>query len=98
MSDSSDVTEIPIAINLSDAIGENKRLGDNHRLVRMIPLPGKIFRPAIWISPYTFFSQDFNEIVRIAIVLLSPGPPPEFVQVTVPAAALQKFPLGPVEW
>lgn len=75
----------------------------SQRIVRYLPcgMPGtkgSMF-PCIWESPYEVFDADLKENVKICILLLQKGPPkPEIIAVRIPAAAIQKFPLSPVEW
>jgi len=95
--------EIPIILtgDLADLARPDERpvVGDR-RLVRLIPTPlGS--RPALWISPYTIMEQfeDGMHRARKILVLLSKGPPrPDTACVTIPEAAIDKFPLVPVEW
>jgi hypothetical protein len=73
------------------------------RLVRYLPLgmPGTagMMLPSLWVSPYEVYDEDLKENVKICILLLSKGPPkPEIAAVRVPSAAIEKFPMGPVEW
>lgn len=76
------------------------------RLVYYLPvgLPGTKGHlvPCIWMSPYVTFDKDLKENVRLCIVLLGKGtserPKPEIICVRIPAAAIDKFPKGPVEW
>lgn len=77
-------------------------LGDK-RLVRMLPvgLPGTkgMLMPCIWMSDYEVLDPDINEKARKCLVLMSKGPPhPEIICVTIASSAIEKFPLGPVEW
>jgi hypothetical protein len=70
------------------------------RLVRLLPTPFGS-RPAIWISPYTVDVEinGTTEKCKVAVVLLDKGPPaPSVVTLTLPAGAVEKFPLIPVEW
>jgi hypothetical protein len=76
----------------------------NRRLVRLIPTPFGA-RPAIWTSPYesteSLREGSPPERCRKCIVLSSPGSPserPDVVCVTIPSAAIDMFPLVPVEW
>lgn len=96
-------TEIPIILtgDLADLVKpDEKPVHGNRRLVRLIPTPlGS--RPAIWVSPYLVQEQfeDGVHIARKVIVLLSKGPPkPDVAVITIPDAAISKFPLVPVEW
>lgn len=74
------------------------------RLVRLLPigLPGQkvpLMRPCIWTSPYEVYDDDLKENVKICILLLNEGPPkPEIVAIRIAAAAIEKFPTGPVNW
>lgn len=75
----------------------------SQRLVRYLPcgLPGTkgIMLPCIWMSPYDDWDEDLKENVRVAILLLSKGPPkPDIIAVRIPSTAVEKFPTGPVEW
>jgi len=77
-------------------------LGDQ-RLVRYLPcgLPGTaaMMLPCIWMSPYEVFDEDLKEQVKICILLLNEGPPkPDIVAVRIAAAAVERFPMGPVAW
>ena len=74
------------------------------RLVKLLPTPFGS-RPAIWTSPYkvqeVFEIGGAPEAARVCVLLLSPGSPgekPDVVVVTIPDAAIYKFPLVPVEW
>jgi hypothetical protein len=96
----------PIKLTVEESFltpSERPVLGEK-RLVRMIPVPiagtkQLILRPAIWISPYSFYDEDAKAQVKVAVLLFDPGPPrPETVGVRVPADAIDKFPLGPIEW
>lgn len=74
------------------------------RLVRYLPvgLPGQkvpLMRPCIWTSPYEIFDEDLKEKVKLCILLLNEGPPkPDIIAVRISAAAIEKFPTGPVNW
>lgn len=74
------------------------------RMVRYLPigLPGQaapIMRPCIWMSPYEVFDEDLQEKVKVCILLLNEGPPrPDIVAVRISAAAIERFPTGPVNW
>lgn len=73
------------------------------RLVRMLPtgLPGTsgILVPCIWMSEYTVPDEDLHVDVRVCLLLVGKGPPrPEIHCVRIPAVAIEKFPLAPVEW
>lgn len=73
------------------------------RLVRQLPVPlpgakGMLF-PAIWISDYTIFDDDLKENVKVCLVMTSKGPPhPDVICIRIAPAAIEKFPLAPVEW
>jgi len=97
-------TEIPVTI--SDEIARPSDIPRNgeRRLVRLLPTPFGS-RPAIWTSPYTIPTvlQEGSppELCRICILLTSKGSPterPDVICVTIPDAAIEKFPLVPVEW
>jgi hypothetical protein len=73
------------------------------RLVRLLPagLPGtkgNLF-PCVWMSPYEMFDEDLKENVKFCLLLINKGPPkPEIWGIRIPAAAIEKFPTGPIEW
>lgn len=74
------------------------------RLVRLLPTPFGS-RPAIWTSPYetpTILQEGSPpELCRTCILLMttgSPGERPDVICITIPSAAIEKFPLVPVEW
>jgi len=101
--DDGDYVEIPIILSgdLADlAKPDTKPVLGDRRLVRLIPTPFGS-RPAIWISPYAIKEQfeDGVHKARKIIVLLSKGPPkPDVAVITIPEAAIEKFPWVPVEW
>lgn len=73
------------------------------RLVRMLPvgLPGTkgMLMPCLWMSDYEVMDEDLKEKVKVCLVLMSKGPPrPDIICVRIATAAIEKFPLGPVEW
>lgn len=82
---------------------EVARNGDR-RLVRLLPTPFGS-RPAIWTSPYEVLEvmQEGSpaEKCRVCVLLTSSGSPderPDVVCIKIPSAAIEKFPLVPVEW
>jgi hypothetical protein len=82
---------------------EGVRHGER-RLVRLLPTPFGA-RPAIWTSPYETMESLREgtppEHCRKCILLNSPGSPderPDVICITIPSAAIDKFPLVPVEW
>ncbi len=90
---------------LSDVLkpSEVPRLG-NRRLVRLLPTPFGS-RPAIWTSPYTFMDvvQEGHppEKCRYCVLLMEDGSPtsrPSIICITIPDAAIEKFPTVPVSW
>lgn len=96
----------PVKLTVDDSFhtpSDRLVLGEK-RLVRLlpVPIPGTkqiVMKPAIWISPYSFFDSDVGDNVKIAILLFTPGPPkPDIIAVRIPANAIEKFPLGPIEW
>jgi hypothetical protein len=81
----------------------DKLVTGDKRLVRWLPcgLPGTkgMLLPSLWISPYERFDEDERQNMKFCILLLSKGPPkPETAGVWIPSDAIEKFPLGPVEW
>ncbi len=95
--------EIPISIEEPFVSPSDKPVQGERRLVRYLPagLPGTkgIMLPCIWTSPYEVMDEDLKEKVKICILLLNSGPPkPDIIAVRIPAAALDKFPMGPVNW
>lgn len=101
-----DTIVIPMVPTVSDDIarpGDPPRHGER-RLVRLLPTPFGS-RPAIWTSPYKtmtkFSGEGPLEAARVCVLLLSPGSPrkkPDVCVITIPDAAVEKFPLVPVEW
>jgi hypothetical protein len=50
-------------------------------------------------SDYEVMDEDLKENVKVCLVLMGKGPPsPEIICVRIPSTAIEKFPLGPVEW
>lgn len=103
----SDFKEIPIDVTIVEPLikPSDRPVMGERRLVRMLPVPPaipggeSIMRPAIWVSPYKVYDNDLKENVRIVILLLNSGPPsPDIIALRVPVTAIDKFPLGPVEW
>jgi hypothetical protein len=91
-------TDVPIVIPC-DVPKRGER-----RLVRLLPTPFGS-RPAIWTSPYevqTILQEGSPpEPCRVCVLLMSAGSPterPDVICVTIPDAAIKKFPLVPVEW
>lgn len=79
--------------------GAEEALRGSQRTVPLLPLPTGVLCPCIWLSPYDLPDDYLKERVRIAVTLLSPGPPrPEVVAIRVPTSVIKKFPTGPVEW
>jgi hypothetical protein len=69
------------------------------RTVPLLPIPGGVLCPCIWLSPYEIPDDDLMERVSVAVLLLNPGPPkPEIVAVRVPSSTVAKFMTGPVNW
>jgi len=97
------LTHIPISIVGDVASPSEIPVHGNQRLVRMLPcgLPGtkgKLF-PCLWISPYAFLDEDLKVQAKICLLLITKGPPrPDVIAITLPADAIEKFPLAPVEW
>jgi hypothetical protein len=95
---------IPVEISGDIARPSEVPRNGDRRLVRLLPTPfGN--RPAIWTSPYVTMEvlQEGSppEPCKKCILLSSPGSPderPDVICVTIPAAAIDKFPLVPVEW
>lgn len=74
-------------------------LKGSQRTVPLVPVPGGILCPCIWLSPYDLPDEDLRERVKIAVVLLSPGPQrPDVGAIRIPVSVVKKFPTGPVEW
>ena len=101
----SDEKIVPITVvpGAEFAKPSDRPVAGNQRLVRHLPvgLPGTqgMLLPAIWISPYEVWDEDLQEKVKICILLLHKGPPkPDTVGVRIAAAAIEKFPMLPVEW
>lgn len=93
-------------ISISDEIAKPcdvPRSGDR-RLVRLLPTPFGS-RPAIWTSPYEVMAVlgegEPPERCRVCILLMSAGSHaerPDVIVVTIPEAAIDKFPQVPVAW
>lgn len=79
----------------------------SRRLVRLLPTPFGS-RPAIWTSPHatmvSFDEGEPPERARQVVVLMSgptredPTAKPDTAVITIPEAAIEKFPMVPVEW
>lgn len=94
---------IKLTVEGEFAKASDKPIMGDKRLVRYLPcgLPGTkaILLPCIWMSPWEIFDEDLKEKVKICILLLNDeAPKPDIVAVRIPAAAIHKFPTGPVAW
>ena len=96
--------EIPITVSSDIARPCDVPRSGDRRLVRLLPTPFGS-RPAIWTSPYTVLTSLTEgaapEMCRGCILLMSsgsPNHPPDTVCITIPDAAISKFPEIPVEW
>jgi hypothetical protein len=98
-------SSVSIPLSIDETLGDFLKASDKpvlgeKRLVRLLPTPFGS-REAIWISPYEFM-ENFEagpERARVCIVLISKGPPkPDVACIIIPSAAIEKFPLVPVEW
>jgi hypothetical protein len=97
-------TDVPIVVSDEIARPCDVPKHGERRLVRLLPTPFGS-RPAIWTSPYkvpTVLQVGAPpEQCRVCVLLMSAGSPdtrPDVVCVTIPDAAISKFPLVPVEW
>ncbi len=96
--------DIPITISGDIARPCDIPKKGERRLVKLLPTPFGS-RPAIWTSPYKFMmsTQEGSpaEPCRNCILLMSTGSPterPDVILITIPDAAIDKFPDVPVEW
>jgi hypothetical protein len=99
----SDKAPIEIVTGAEFATPSDRPIFGEKRLVRYlpVPLPGMngMLMPCIWMSDYVEMDADLNENVKVCLVLLGKGPPrPDVICVRIPATAVDKFPMGPVEW
>jgi len=98
-------TDVPIIISDEIARPCDVPKRGERRLVKLLPTPFGS-RPAIWTSPYTVEAilQEGStpEKCRVCLLLMSTGSPdsprPDVICVTIPEAAIAKFPEVPVEW
>ncbi len=98
--------EIEMTVTNDFIQADDRPVFGQQRLVYYLPvgLPGTKGHmiPCIWMSPYVTFDDDLQENVKLCILLLGKGtsehPKPEIIAVRIPAAAIEKFPKGPVEW
>lgn len=97
--------EVPIEVVAGSEFvkASDRPVHGERRLVRYlpVPLPGSagILKPCIWMSSYEEYDEDVKAKVKVCLLLLSQGPPrPDVICVRIPADAVEKFPLGPVEW
>jgi hypothetical protein len=98
-------THVPITISDEIARPTDIPRHGERRLVRLLPTPFGS-RPAIWTSPYVVWTSlqegAPTEPCRVCVLLMSTGTPntprPDTLCVTIPTAAVEKFPLVPIEW
>ena len=98
------LVEVPVTVTSEVARPSDPPRHGSRRLVRLLPTPFGS-RPALWTSPYTYmevFPPDPTPTrARSCVILVSPGEPgvpPETISIRIPEAAIEKFPLVPVEW